>query len=289
MVFGYLEKKNSLLSQEENIETEQEQEQEQESKERETYEQYLRDIFHKLNESGLDWRLLGGVALDFYLKNAPRPRRPDGSIRDLDIIVLDVTEEAGEKVNELYQSFRKEMKELNRDNADVPVYPEVNLCQVKNSQYLENKDNHHWQMFPHILRDGSRFFLQFRDILEEVDSRVFEPQTLQIETENGVLSSPSLKLETIIHSYLIRIGGHIKNKDLDKIKKFLKKAHRENVAEEDHRLYLPYHRFAKKVRKKYNLTTKLCQLYNLIDYKLFNSSLSHKVIPAKLIRAIEEL
>jgi len=262
---------------------------EKKEKEKNVYEKCLRSIFNKLSKSDLDWRLVGGIALSFSLNKFPEPRRCNGSIKDLDIVVLDNNTEATEKIEEFYKFFRKEMTKFNREHPNAPVYPEVNFSQAKSKEYLEKPTKNYFQLMSHFLREDSRFFLQFRNIVEEVAPEIFELHNLEVETKNGILSVPSFSLETIVHSYLVRVG-RIKSKDIDKLKKFFKKAKDMDLLKtNDHHLYLPYHRFAKKIRKKYNITSKLWQLYTLVDYKLFNSLLSHKLIPKKIMKTIEDL
>lgn len=260
-----------------------------EEKEKNIYEGVLKNIFNKLNETNLDWRLVGGTALSFCLNKIPNPRRCDNSIRDLDIIILDNQPEAVEETKKFFEFFRKEMEGFNKTHPNAPVYPEVNFSQVKTKEYLKESDKSFFQLMPHILRDDSRFFLQFRDVLEEVDSRVFDPYFLKVNTEKGALCAPSFSPETLVHLYLTRIG-FIKPKDLDKLKKFLRKIKQTNIPEtKDHQLYLPYHRLAKRIRKRYKVMSKLWQLYTFIDYKLFNSALTHKLIPEKIIEKIVDL
>ncbi len=258
-------------------------------KEKNVYETVLKNIFHKLNETNLDWRLVGGTALSFYLNEMPSPRRNNNSIKDLDIIVLDDQLESTEKVKEMSNFFKKEMADFNDCHRNTPIYPEVNLSQVKNKEYLEKSNKRRFQLAPHILRENSHFFLQFRDIMEEVDPKTFDLQNLEIETKNGKLSAPSFSPETLIHLYLFRVG-HIKYKDIEKIKTFLNKIKKMNISETvDHHLYLPYHQFAKKIRKKYNITSRLWQLYSSIDYKIFNSAITQKLVPEKIIKKIIDL
>lgn len=257
-----------------------------EKKEREIYTEILKDVLSKLDDSHLDWRLVGGVALSFYLNEVPNPRRYNGSIRDLDIIVLDYQ---SDKIKKMENFFEKEMAVFNNAHLDAPIYPEVSFSPVKSRKNLEESDKAVPQLVPHILRDDSRFFLQFRDILEEIDPKILEPRLLEVKTEKGLLRAQSVDYQTLLHQYFSRIG-FIKPKDIDKLKDFLRKVRQMNISEtEEHKLYLPYHRFARRIRERHKVTNKLLQLYNLIDYKLFNSALTHKLIPSRIIKTLLEL
>ena len=250
-----------------------------------TYIEVLKNIFNKLDESQLDWRLVGGVALNFYLDKIPDPYRPNGSVRDLDIVILNYQPE---KVKEMEAFFEKKKAEFNRAHPKMPIYPKVNLHTIiKEKQYLEKQKSRIIpQLVPHILRDGSRFFLQFRDILEEISPRILEPYFLEIKTKEGGLQVRSFNPQTLLHLYLNRTG-YIKPKDVEKLKRFLREIRKMDIPElKEHNLYLPFHRFVKKMREKYKITTKLWQFYTLIDYKLFNSALTHKLIPDKIQRML---
>lgn len=249
---------------------------------KDAYTKALKTIFDKLNTSSLDWRLVGGTALNFYLGKVPSPYRSNGTVRDLDIIVLN---EKPDEVKEMNKFFRKEMIEFNKTYDKTPVYPQVDFTPVKNKDYLKkSKKNPIPQIMTHILRDGSRFFLQFRDILEEINPQVLEPYWLEIKTGKETFKAKSVNPQTLLHLYLSRLG-YIKPKDVEKLKNFLRELKKKNIEEgENHNLYLPFHRFARRVRKKYKITTKALQFYTLIDHKLFNSALTHKIIPDKILK-----
>jgi len=255
---------------------------------KEFYTDNLKNIFEKFYQSSLDWRLIGGTALSLCLDKIPEPYRSDGTVRDVDIIILD---EKPENLEEIDKFFEKEREKYNIKNPHNPVYPEVSIFAIKNKKYLEEKKKTPVsQLVPHILRDGSRFFLQFRDIWEELDPKILEPYTLEVETNKGIIKAESFNPQTLVHLYLKRIGC-LKLKDIDKIKNFLREYKEKNKnpeIEENHNLYLPFHRLAKKMREKYKIVTKAWQLYNLVDYKLFNSALSHKIVPEKIIKIFLE-
>ena len=118
------------------VEGEEEKEKLEIRKEREkVYIEVLKNIFNKLDESQLDWRLVGGVALNFYLDKIPDPYRPNGSVRDLDIVILNYQPE---KVKEMEAFFEKKKAEFNRAHPKMPIYPKVNLHTIiKEKQYLE--------------------------------------------------------------------------------------------------------------------------------------------------------
>jgi len=243
-------KENKEKKRGEKLENKQEQEQ------KEKFAEILSGIFKKIDDSGIDWRLVGGMGLSLHLGEIPSCYRPDGTVRDVDIIVLDGQPE---KIRELELFFKAKKAKYDAGHPCLPIYPDVHFSLVKGEEYLGKKQP------------------------------IVQIFTLNIPFSKGVIKALSCPPETLVHLYLVRIG-HIKLKDLKKLKSFLRELRKQDsLPEQDHNLYLPFHEFAKEVRRKYKLMTKALELYSFIDYKLFHSLFSHKVLPEKIKKILLRL
>jgi len=272
-------KENKEKKRGEKLENKQEQEQ------KEKFAEILSGIFKKIDDSGIDWRLVGGMGLSLHLGEIPSCYRPDGTVRDVDIIVLDGQPE---KIRELELFFKAKKAKYDAGHPCLPIYPDVHFSLVKGEEYLGKKQPI-VQIFPHLVRKGDDFYLQFKEVAKKIPKEVFAPYTLNIPFSKGVIKALSCPPETLVHLYLVRIG-HIKLKDLKKLKSFLRELRKQDsLPEQDHNLYLPFHEFAKEVRRKYKLMTKALELYSFIDYKLFHSLFSHKVLPEKIKKILLRL
>lgn len=255
------------------------------AREAELFGTHLNGIFEKLRESGLNWRVVGGVAIDGLTKESVEPRRGNGTIRDADVMILDT---APEKVKELEAFFKDQEAKWNDVSGEPAVYPEVSFVgEVKTEEYSQRKEKimAFPQLMAHLLKKQDDFFLQFRELEEKLDPQVLQPHEATIAVGGREINMQTFLPQTITHLYLQRMG-YIKPKDMEKLKEFMRKI---NESEEggsdalDHDLYLPFHKFAKDMRQRYKITTKALELYAYIDHRYFQSLLSHKFIPREIL------
>lgn len=257
-----------------------------EKTEKEIFVGHLKEIVGKLDESGLDWRIVGGLAIDSLSNKETSIRRINGTLRDIDVMSLNNLPK--EQLASLNNYFKGREKIENQKGKAAAVYPEVSLGGVAKTEDY-SKDSKKIikipQLMPHLLLKSEGTFLKFRDIEEKLDPRILEKFDTKIRIGGQEVDIKTFPPQTILHLYLQRTG-YIKPKDMDKIKVFarqIKKNYRDDNKSFPHELYLPFHKFTKRMREKYKILTRAWECYTFIDDKYFNSSLSHKLIPQELL------
>lgn len=246
----------------------------------------LEEIFSELEKSKLNWRLVGGLALESLSGQSVKPRRVNGTIRDVDVMFLD---DNPEEIERLRQFFTARQRIFNSDKSKMAVFPDINFGPTKTKEYLEERKIIKLpQIIPHLLSTAGDYYLHYREVDEKLDPIVLQSHDLLVNAGDQQLKVKTFPAETIIHLYLNRVGS-LKPKDISKIKEFLRFNKEVDRSKLDHELYLPFHRFAKRIREKYRITTKALQIYNYIDHKFFHSVFSHKIFPKKLLEFLLEV
>lgn len=158
----------------------------------------LKKIISLMNESGLEYRIVGGFAYAAYLQQAGveyelSANRFDGTKRDVDIFILSEKDDA-------YEALKEKI-----------ALEGVNLNLEVSIQRLDSHEPHHIRTGTHIREDGS-IFLQFDTLTQNLPSSAFENTTV---TYNGV-SFPTLPLASLVGQTISRQGS-IPLQDLAKI------------------------------------------------------------------------
>ncbi len=238
----------------------------------------LRFVVDRLNEGerrGLKYAIVGGVALFAWMNDEEyKPLRENNTMRDLDVIILDDPQNIIPEIE----------KEIEGKKQELPLPVEFNICKAEN--YQSNI-----QLRAHFKKNQDGYSLVFRDIEEKIPPELMEREKRALNVSGEVLSMETFKPEVLLHLYLKRVAG-LSNMDRSKITSFLKER-RSIVGTEkehqEHKKYKIFHQFANEMRERYPLYTRTIRTYYLIDHVLFNSLLSHKIIPRMIINKIIDL
>lgn len=181
---------------------------------KEKYINGLQRTVDTLNSSGIQFVVVGGIAVRAILGSEVEYKHPNGTSVDLDIISLSPLEE---------------MLPHN------PFFPPTNIESVDTTP----AKYHPYQFLSGLRKEGSRYYLTYRAIEQEVPSDSFRI----IERYYGGVIIPTLPAETVYYRYFIR-GGVAKRKDLEKLErleKFIKTHPAEQISEQSrqaHELFL---------------------------------------------------
>lgn len=179
------------------------------------FEENILGVIDKLNESGIDYRIVGGLAVAAWLKNSGgrgrySPHRRDGSVRDVDILIMEEPDsELRQKVQELREYFLQKKKEdRNFPPVDVTI-----PAQVGQGGNLTTKTKLGKLLFSRHICDssGTRFG-------NEVDTHVVWMNEEEAKGETVAYADrifKTFKPEMLMGFALCRNGAY-KFKDIDK-------------------------------------------------------------------------
>ncbi len=223
--------------------------------------QVLREEEHK----GFVYAIVGGAALSAWASELYEPVRENGTIRDIDIVVLE------DPVNSVAEITRK----LESKNGfNIPV----DFNTVKNQEYRQQ-----FQMLSHFKRTGRHYSIIFRKVEHGLPEEVTELHYVDLKTAGATHSFATFNPHTLVHLYIHRVGS-LKRKDVAKVRSFMRKCHSHKTCK-DHGVYRTFHEYSRRVRASYPIYSLCIRLYNYLDKVLFNCLLSHKIIPRRLYRA----
>jgi len=236
-----------------------------------------KSLFNYLDEAqkeGLVYTVVGGVSLYAYTNTEYEPIRTNGTSRDIDIIVF-------EDPTDYVKKFKEDSVKQNKENQDVL---RVDFNYVKDEQYHSST-----QLLSHLKRNNDGYALVFRDIEMKISENLLTPcrASLNIDGEKDV-SFSTLEPGTLLHLYLQRMGS-LKIKDKKKLQNFLRECDSLRFSAtnaEEHKKYTVFHDFAREIREQYPYYSFAIKTYSTIDYTIFNSLFSNKIIPKRIFQML---
>jgi len=222
-----------------------------------------------LTQQGVQYALVGGTALELWTGKTHEFYRSDGSIRDIDIVVLKDPHNAAAR----YASRRALLV-----HAGAMCIP-VDFNFVRSADYY----NPH-QLFSHLAEaHGGGYRFVFRSVSQVIDSStvaVFRKQ-LRLNRSRAV-EFQTFCAQTLLHLYVHRSGA-LKHKDKKKVVGLAKKLGYAS----DHWLYRPYHDFGRNIRKTHPMIYRLLRSYTLLDH-ILGGRISN-LLPDRTRKALIEL
>lgn len=245
--------------------------------EKEIFLENLKGILEILGTKRIDYRLVGGIAVDVYLGEDFNFKRKSGVVRDIDMIVL--TPDRG-----ALSQAREEIKAAEDLSKGRGLFPKVSLNQVHE---VRRPFKRFGVRIPallsgFIIKDG-RYYLSFNKIVKEVSARVMMKMVLEIEG----LALPSFCPETILHLYLVR-GGSLKQKDLPKLTGLVRGIAACPTLGLTHKDFYVFHQFAKEMRSEYPFLSRTFEAFFALDNLLGNKISDADRLVYGLWRPIQE-
>ena len=237
------------------------------TKERE-YHCGLEFLFQELamaEEEGLRYVVVGGVALAAWSGEIYKPVRSNGSLRDVDVLVIDDPKNC---VEEIEKRLRLSGLKFN-----------VDFSHVKPKEYRSRVS-----LFPQLKRTEMGHSFVFRSVEVPLSAKALKHHWVSLTTSIGTIPIRTFHPHVLLHRYLIRLGA-LKAKDIEKVRAFAR--HMKSVgliSFSDHADYREYHEFARRVKERYPWYMMCLRVYNYVDHKFFNSLLSHRLIPHSILR-----
>jgi len=207
-------------------------------------------VVHCLERERLDYRVVGGPALRAILGKPVQARRPNGSIPDVDALIL--SRVAPEKVGQLERSFEWARRKIDH-------FPQVGLEQAEFGGGRRTP----LQFLSGLRVEDNSFFLTYLDVEEEISWETLKPVVLSY----GGVEFKSFPAKTVWFRYLVR-GCLIKPKDCEKLDELATWIARNPEGQPPDELYAPYFAFAVRVNQKYPARTSLFEKYWQLDQAL---------------------
>ncbi len=236
---------------------------------REGFEHAMTVLEEYREKYGTEYAVVGGCALKAHMGEEIALVRSDGTVRDIDVIILHDPQGRGQDLVETLRAI---------DHADIGV----TLPQAKDS----HTEGH--QIFRQIVCDDQgRYYLVFRDIRMEVDDTVMKTERIKVDLA-GMQEHYDLRTfspGTLLHLYLTRIGM-LKPKDISKIRHFARTMKRAGQLPlgPDHAPYRTFHTFAHEMRTRYKLHNVAVKAFLFLD-QVCHGALNHAaVVNVALVR-----
>jgi len=218
---------------------------------------------------GLDYRIVGGVALSACMGGVYLPLRPNGTIRDVDVIIMNDPDGALSQLKEHLAA---------RARSGIMVPPlEFNMVRDEN-------DVRAFQLLGTLKKLGSNgYALSFREVCMPIPDELLRTERGHFLHAGEKYSFDTFPPATILHLYMKRTAS-LKHKDVAKVVEFAKSLSRSGQFsfKDEHGPYKVFHDFADAVRERYPLYAGLIQSYNAIDNALFGGLISHRLVPRKI-------
>ncbi len=209
----------------------------------------LSKIIGRLEETGLDYRVVGGVALRATLGEPLQTRRENGSIPDLDVLVLSPVDRIKR------EKIRDDLLTMARG---------IGVCPRPNLEFARSVGE---EFYPFLeIVSGLKFgkegeiYLVYGSVEEEIPSETFAPVFLSY----GGISFLSLPAKTLFYRYLVR-ACLLKPKDFAKLNRFMDWIRKNPEGQPADYLYKPYISFAVRVNQKYPGRVRLFSFYATVD------------------------
>lgn len=204
-----------------------------------------------LEQHGVEYSLVGGLAIKAILGQPVHPFRNNGTVIDFDAIAI------GPKL----ETIQAALEELQPHTKQL-LFPELGIepCimgapEPKRSSPLE--------LLSSLRVAGGRYFLEYRDIQVEVPA---ETMAVQPRLINSV-AFPCLPAKTILYRYLTR-GGVMKEKDDAKLTDLGNYIVAHEADEPADFLYRPYLEFAEQIRDRYPRGVQFYNFFWSVDHAL---------------------
>lgn len=244
----------------------------------EAYFNSLQMVIQKLDEAksrGLVYAVVGGVALIGTTGELYSPLRENGTVRDLDLLILEDPQQAVVTIN----------KEVERERQKGKAIQPIEFNRVQAANY-----NPTFQTLGRFKRIANGYALVFRKVEHELPAETMAIKQCQLKSPWGAISFDTLPPGTLLHMYLDRVGT-LKAKDMKKIRDFSRTLSRTGTVHfaEGHEKYQAFHDFAEAMRAEYPLYTEAVRIFNEIDHTMFDSLLSGKLIPHRLLKKLIDL
>ena len=210
--------------------------------------QVLATELSTLLQRGVQYALVGGVALELSTDTVHEFYRPDGSIRDIDIIVL------ADPLGEAADYAQKRALLVKTGVVHIPI--DFNF--VRSATYYNP-----CQLLSHLAHDprgGYRFV--FRSVSQTFDASTVTTYRKQLRLDrSNFVEFQTFCPQTLLHLYVHRSGA-LKYKDRRKVLELSKMFGYAS----NHRLYRPYHDFGRTIRKVHPVIYRMLRTYTLFDH-----------------------
>lgn len=227
------------------------------------------ETLEKFKARGMDYRVVGGTAIDAAIDSSYKALRPNGTLRDIDVVIMD---DPNNVVPELKTSLAQEA-------ASSANLPPVELTVVREAE--ETSKLQLLGVFKKSAQGG--YALSFRDIEMKLPDELLRRERMTVRLGESDYQFDSFAPGTLFHLYLNRTGS-LKHKDIEKIEGFARNLSRQDKFSfsEDHAKYRLFHEFAEEIRARYPAYTRMMRTYNLLDEVFFKGLMSQKLIPRRL-------
>ncbi len=214
----------------------------------EIFNNNLRRTKDTLEKWGVEWTLVGGLALKAILGEKVEATRKNGTVVDLDGLAIGPNKF---QINGALDELRTFSKE--------PLFPEIGIEPC----VLGPKPNGSGRLetLSYLRVNAGNFFLGYKDIEQRIDPRTMANAPQKV---NGI-ELPCLPRKTILFRYLLR-GGVLKTKDNEKLVKLENSILDNWNNEPDDSLYKDYLEFAARIRETYPNSVRLYNLYWQLDH-----------------------
>lgn len=225
--------------------------------EKEIFLNNLRSIFKILDAKGVDYRLVGGVAVDAYTEEEFSFRRKSGVVRDIDMVVLSTDKN-------LLNDARMEIKSTESDCRFQNLFPKVGLNQAyERGQSFTRFGLQIPAVLSGFMLEDGQYYLAFNELTAEIPAKVMAKTVL----DAWGLTIPTFYPETILHFYLVR-GGSLKLKDLPKLTRLARKIACSPTPGLVHEDFAVFHQFAKEMKRRYPIPVGLFRWFFVLDHLL---------------------
>ncbi|PIP55866.1 MAG: hypothetical protein COX06_00900 [Candidatus Zambryskibacteria bacterium CG22_combo_CG10-13_8_21_14_all_42_17] len=209
--------------------------------------------------------IVGGTALQGWMGESLSFYRENGTLRDIDIIVLEDPNKRSEYLQKL--------------KFDMPV----DFSFAKEESYRQP-----YQVLSQFKKNGNeQYSLVFRSVEVPLSKEVTALCRVNTITPTGIVNFQTFNPITLAHLYIHRVGI-LKMKDVIKIKRFVKKIHNSGVFDTVHTHYKVFHEYAAAIRHNYPFYSWAIRTYNYLDFSL-NCRMSHKYIPSVILKKLINL
>ncbi|OGD86179.1 hypothetical protein A2Z23_02295 [Candidatus Curtissbacteria bacterium RBG_16_39_7] len=208
-------------------------------------------VIGTLNQSNIDYRIVGSLAIAAWTKI-------DIPFSDVDVICLngDLTQIKDVQANLDRIHHQQTQLGISSPRVDLGrmVIEEGGLVKHSQGFFLKNFTSET------VLENG-QYQKIFRGLKTPLPNRVMETKTVFFQGANIKTLIP----ETILHLYIAR-GGCLKPKDKEKLKLLANHIRKHPTSGVSHEDFLPFHQFARDLRNQYPVHAKAYWLLSRVDH-----------------------
>lgn len=211
----------------------------------------LETIRATMEHHGVEYSLVGGLAIKAILGQEVHPFRGNGTVIDFDAIAFGPNLETIQSALAELQPHTKQL-----------LFPELGIepCIIGTPTKTGGSP---LELLSSLRKNAGRYYLEYRDISVEVS-----PETMAVRPRliNGV-AFPCLPAKTIYYRYLTR-GGLLKAKDDSKLNDLGRYIVAHEADEPTDSLYSPYLDFVMQIHNKYPIGARLFDIFWSVDHAL---------------------